>query len=169
MPVHSRAPRSLTYPISSPDRAVRYLHQSVVDALGRFRATYRRTPSRAAGQAYTDALAKGRPVGTVTIGRLLLDGRANGACRMAALGVVRALESAVRMIWPAPTPSIEAALLAETEAEGAADLAELRALSSSASIADYDRAIAAQQMELVAEQQLLDALMAARMRAEVGA
>lgn len=162
----SQVLRTSTYPTSGGNRAVEYFHTSVVAALGRFRASYRSTPSRAASQAYTDVLSKGRPVGTVTIARLLMDGRAHGACRRQAEGILQTLHTCLRMIWPSKPLSVEVALLAETEAEGKADLAELRALSGR--VEDLDNAIVAQQAELVAEQQLLDALMAARMRAEAG-
>lgn len=82
-----------------------------------------------ASQNFTDAM-KGRPVGARSIGRMLADAKRAGVPLQDALGVAGAFEAFTLAIYHEEAAGVAASLHAETEAEGEANEAQMRAALS---------------------------------------
>lgn len=159
--------RSLSgYPTQRRPRVGRLLDHAVRDALRQLRAACTVAPEEHAAQAFTDS-AKGRHIGTLSIGRMLIGARLAGAAREDALQLVRAFESVVLVLWRQPeAPCPQSALEAETIAQAHADAAQVRAVLSDCA-GDLDAAIEATSRALTQQQALLTALVARRTLAGV--
>lgn len=155
----SRGAPTVAYQPRRPALADRALDRAVRNALRQLRADCVETLDAASSQAFSDA-QRGRALGTLCLSRMLHGARRAGARMTTALQLVWAIEGEVRSVWTDErSPGAHVALQRETEAQAAADVAQMQS-ALTMSVADLERAIEHTAQQLTAGRELLAALTA---------
>lgn len=139
---HYNRPERTAYPIVRPLGAHpdhRELDRTWREAARQIRASCTTGLDAATGQQFRDT-GKGRPLGALAIAKLLVGAKMAGASRTMALQLTRALEGFTVALYGAGTRCLRTAMVCETAAQGDADLAHLKALTSDC-VAVLDEAI----------------------------